>query len=386
MTYKVAIYCPDQHFFYKPTSIEANGAGGGLMARIRLAQALAQLGQQPIIIANVTEETTHQGVVYVPLQKKNSIKQVDILILISSGGELSLEPALDLNINAKLREVWLQGTIPIKGVEKLSPNYIVGASNFICETVQQEWGLSNPKLFTIYNGAAQYKPNWWNRKPTRDPYSLIYTSHPSKGLEASIAVLNYLRKEDQRFTLHVFGGDALWGGTDKAINVPGVIYHGTQGQQKTLQALQQANISLHLQARLEPFGMVVTEAMIHGSIPIASPVGAYNEIIHNGYNGFLVEGSHTSDEVHQHTAQLILQLTQSPEYSAYIRHHAYNMPWTWNTQAQTWINHWDWTLQNKGTTISTSNCKCPTCNGAWLLTADGYHCTQCGRYSQDGTS
>lgn len=386
MTYKVAIYCPDQHFFYDPASIEKNGAGGGLMARIRLAQALAKLGHQPTIIANLTGVTIHKGVTYLPLQKIASLKQVDVLILISSGGALSLEPALDLKIDAKLREVWLQGIIPIKGIERLSPDYIIGASNFICETVKSEWELPKPRLFSIYNGAVQWKPTWWVPKPIRDPYSLIYTSHPSKGLQASIEILNHLRKKDDRFTLHVFGGEALWGGIDQIVTEPGVIYHGTQGQEKVLQALQQANISLHLQARLEPFGMVVTESMLHGNIPIASTVGAYNEIIRDGYDGFLISGDHTSNEVHERVANLILRLTNMPEYAEYIRRHAMNMPWKWDTQAKTWIQHWDWSLKSKGEILPIEASKCGWCNGPWLLAADGYHCTNCGRYSRDGKS
>ncbi|HMZ06806.1 MAG TPA: glycosyltransferase family 4 protein [Anaerolineales bacterium] len=384
MTYKVAIYCPDQHFYYDPASIEKNGAGGGLMARIRLAQALARLGHQPYIIANLTGSTVHKGVTYLPLIQADALKDVDILIMISSGGALSLEPALNLKIQARLREVWLQGTIPIQAVERLPHDFIVGASNFICDTVENEWGLTNPKLFAIYNGAVVRKSHWWNAASTRDSFALTYTSHPSKGLDASIAVLNLLRKRDDRFKLHVFGGDALWGGKDQSVSVPGVIYHGTQGQDKVLKALEEANISLHLQARLEPFGMVVTEAMIHGSIPVASPVGAYNEIVRDGYDGFLVPGEHTSTEVHQKTANLIYNLATTPEYAEYIRRQALNMPWTWDTQAKTWLQHWDWALEKKGMTFSPDHSHCLRCEGAWLLTADGYHCTQCGRYSRDG--
>jgi glycosyltransferase involved in cell wall biosynthesis len=224
----------------------------------------------------------------------------------------------------------------------------------------------------------------WFSEPLRDPYSLVYISHPSKGLSAAIEVLNLLREKDKRFFLHVFGGDALWGGNDKTISIPGVVYHGTQGQQNVFKSLLRANISLNLQERLEPFGMVVTEAMKHGCIPIASPVGAYSETIKHGYNGFLIPGDHSSTEVHRQAADTIIQIVQAPHYAEYLRKQAMQMPWTWDTQARVWEQHWDWVLGEKGVTMHTAASYCRRCKGTWLLAADGYHCTTCGYYSQDG--
>lgn len=385
MTYQIVIYCPDQHILYDPTTPDRKGVGGGLMARIRLAQSLTKLGHSVTIVSHVSRATKHRGVEYLPLASVAAIKKtVDVLILISSGGALSLETAHSLNIQSRLMEVWLQGIIPIQGVDQLPYDYIVGASNFICDVVEREWGIPSTKLAGIYNGAALLPERWWSPRPARDPYSLTYISHPSKGLDAAIEVLNLLRKKDERFCLHVFGGDALWGGSDKAISAPGVIYHGTQGQRNVFQGLLRANISLNLQERLEPFGMVVTEAMKHGAIPVASPVGAYTETISHGYNGFLIPGNHQSSEVHQKAADLIAQLVRAPDYAEYIRRQAMQMPWVWDIQAKVWEQHWDWVLEKKGEILNTEASHCSRCQGDWLLTADGYHCTSCGRYSLNG--
>ena len=42
MTWDVVIYCPDTHILYDATLPDKRGVGGGLMARLRLAQALAE--------------------------------------------------------------------------------------------------------------------------------------------------------------------------------------------------------------------------------------------------------------------------------------------------------------------------------------------------------
>lgn len=384
MAYQVVIYCPDQHILYDPATPDIKGIGGGVIARIRLAQALARLGHRVSIISHVSRAVKHKGVDYLPLANATIAQTVDILILTSSGGALSLESARELNIQARLREIWLHGITRVQGVSSLQYDYAIGVSNFICNAVENEWGVSSARLISIYNGAAVLSTKWWHTHFPRDPYSLIYASHPSKGLDAAIKVLNILREKDERFKLHVFGGDALWGGMDKMISAPGVIYHGTQGQQNVFKYLQRSNISFHLQTIIEAFGMGATESMKHGCIPIASPLGAYSETIKHGYNGFLVPGDHQSSEVHQQTADIIAQLVRAPHYAEYIRHQAMQMPWTWDTQAKVWEQHWDWALEKKGETLHTPASHCRRCGGAWLLTADGYHCTTCSTYSRDG--
>jgi len=386
MTYKIIIYCPDRHILYHATTPDKEGVGGGIVARIRLAQNLAKLGHEVTLISNVSQPHVSQGATFLPLEEADKRREADVLLMMSSGDKLSLQSANSLPIESRLREVWVQGTLPIAGIEELNPDYIVAPSNFNRNVVKQEWQLSEEKLFVIYNGLTQLPSpkKWWKSEETRDPNSLIYFSHPSKGLDAAIAVLRLLRQQDTSFSLHVFGGNALWGGEDGNITEPGLIYHGTKGQKEVFQYLQKTNFSLHLQAREEPFGMVVTESMSQGCIPIASPVGAFPETIHHGINGFLISGDHQKETVHQKTAELILKTVQVPDYLDYIRHIGQNIPWTWENQSRVFAQHWSWELDQEGITMESSDIRCPSCGGSWLLTADGYHCLDCGLYSQEG--
>ncbi len=386
MTYKIIIYCPDRHILYHATTPDKEGVGGGIVARIRLAQNLAKLGHEVTLISNVSQPHVSQGAIFLPLEEADKSREADVLLMMSSGDKLSLHSANSLPIESRLREVWVQGTLPIAGIKELNPDYIVAPSNFNRNVVKQEWQIAEEKLFVIYNGLTQFPSpkKWWKPGETRDPYSLIYFSHPSKGLDAAIAVLRLLRQQDTRFSLHVFGGNALWGGEDGNITEPGLIYHGTKGQKEVFQYLQMTNFSLNLQAREEPFGMVVTESMSQGCIPIASPVGAFPETIHHGNNGFLVSGDHQKEIVHQKTAELIIKTVQVPDYLDYIRHIGQNIPWTWENQARVFAQHWSWELDQEGITMESSDIRCPNCGGSWLLTADGYHCLGCGLYSQEG--
>lgn len=380
MNYSVIIFCPDRHILFDASMPDKQGVGGGLMARLRLAQALVSQGHRVAIIAHVKREQVHQGVTYIPLESANTLQQADVLVMISSGGALSLESAGELKIEARLREVWVQGTIPIQGLPQARPDFIVPASNFLHETISAEWGVGkNVRLAVIYNGAPDLDAGRPAKPPQRDPFSLAYTSHPSKGLDAAMGVLQFLRKQEPRFKLHVFGGDALWGGEDKQFKGENVLFHGTQGQGKVLQALRSINFSMNLQRRLEPFGMVLTEAMKQGCIPVASPVGAYKELLKDHYNGFLVSGDAEAAETQEMAANLILKLLKVPDYLEYVRERAQDMPWTWDRQAQVWLAHWDWVLHQRGEFLEDET-RCPACEGNLLLAADGLHCVGCGRY------
>ncbi len=350
------------------------------MARIRLAQALARQGHHVTIIAHVTHPHRHRGVSYLPLSQISQKSRTDILIMTSSGGALSLEPALDLKITSKWREVWVHGTPYIKGLDQLLWDCITPVSNFICDVIKKEWPLVNPKQFTIYNGTSKrQKKRLWHISH-RNPFRLIYTSHPAKGLASALGVLKKLRAADQRYHLHVYGGDGLYGGKDMPLEkIEGVSYFGTRGQWEVLSALETASVSIHLQSIREGFGMTLTESMLHGAIPIASPVGAFPELLDHGKNDFLIFGDHLSDETQTLAAEWIHRLNQTPAYTNHVRFNAMNIPWTWDTMAKVRTEFWEWAICKKGT-FAPQKQGCNQCGYPLLLLADGFHCIGCGRY------
>lgn len=386
MAYKVLIYCPDAHIRYTAQTPEKEGVGGGVTARIRLAQALAGLGHEVTVLSNVPHAHESKGAQFIPLGKSGVPRDVDVLVMTTSGDRLSLLPAKDLPVKARLREAWVHGTIPVAGWERVDADYVVAVSNFIREVARDEWGVPEEDLFVIYNGYTKYpEMDVEGGPPERDPYALTYTSHPSKGLDAARGVLRILRERDERFTLHVYGGYALWGEDERPMQeAPGVEVHGLVGQERVAHALRKANVSLHLQSRLEPFALSLVEALGYGCIPIVSPVGGNREAVQDGYNGFWVEGDHRSEAAQRKAADLIYALVQEPDFADYLRKKAMNIPWTWEAQARAWAAHWRWVLEGEGETLGKPGYACPACGGPWLLAADGYHCLSCGRYSLVG--
>ena len=380
MIYTVTFYCPDTHIQYDGRTPYKKGVGGGITARIRMARALQRAGHRVTMVVNCAKQARIDGVEYRPLGEVKRIEG-DVLILNTSGGPLDLSPLLDLEVDVGLRAVWTSGTPRPGGLDDVGYNFVYAKSNFLRQVAQDEWGVPQDKIFVAYNGFEEgdFKQAEKSRVE-RDPYRLVYFSHPSKGLDTSLDVLHRLRSVDSRFHLVLFGGNQLWGQEDSGIpSDPGLDYRGLVGQKELIKALMSCSYSMNLQARLEPFGMVITESMRAGCVVIASPVGAYAELVRDGEDGFLIPGDHEAEDVRERAARLILKLARNPDAFDYIQRVARGVIWDTDTMVRAWEGHWRWWFGGQESHGDGMD-PCPTCGSQQLWLADGYHCTGCGRY------
>lgn len=387
--HRVSVYCPDRHIQYDGTTPDRSGVGGGVTARIRLARALARLGLHVTVICNCRRAHRTAGVTYQPLDGVNELV-ADVVVFNSSAGVPDLRPAHDLQVRAGLRLVRVDGVPKPIGLDEFRFDYLYTPSNFVRSVVLKEWGVPPEKLAVFHHGveSAHHRPQRMWGRDSRNPYRLVYAGHPDKGLPAALGILRILRERDSRFELHVFGGDGLYGKRDQnPPPEPGLVFHGTVGQPLLAKRLQENAFCLNLQARPEPFGLVLAEAMAAGCIPLVSPVGAFPEIVQNGLNGFIITGEYGDPSTWQRAASVVVALAGNPELAAYVREHAQRTPRTWDVVALSWVGHWAWA---RGQPVA-ENVKrqsgwippCPVCHGGQIALADGYHCVACGRYAPD---
>jgi glycosyltransferase involved in cell wall biosynthesis len=389
MKYRVSFFAPDRHIQYDASTPDRVGVGGGIMARIRLARALAEQGHEVSMIANCPRRCRIDNVLYVPLEEANSI-QADIAVPVTSGGDLDLSPFLDLDVEASLVVAWVHGPYRIRGLRRIDPDFIYMPSNFILDEVTGGWGIPPNKTFVTYNGATTLPEEALDKgKFRRDPLRVVYASHPSKGLEAALEVHRLLMAMNPSYELHIYGSPELWGQQDTGHRPieEGVVYHGMVPQYIVLQALQRANVSLSLQARDEGLPLIGLESMRSGCLLIASRVGGYTDIIENGRNGFIIDGDHTRQGTLARTAELIHYLVQHPLYADFVRREAQGIVWDWPTMARSWSGHWEWALASSSRMdrflLPPGVSQCHRCGGRFLPLADGYHCVGCGRYTLD---
>jgi len=384
MKYRVAFYCPDRHILYDAgRQPDKRGVGGGVVARIRLAQALASLGHEVELICNCPRRELHLGVNYVPLNEVRKI-EADVLVLTTSGDKLDISPVLKLELSVKLKILIVHGVPKINGIQEVSPDKFYLISNFIKDVVETEWGMDlKQRSFVTYHGVnrSYYHRDYWSSllKP-RDNFQLAYVGNPIKGRDTTLQVFRLLRKLDSRYRLAIFGDEKLWGGKISRIKIEaGVRNYGSVPQRKLAQLLLTCGFSLFLQTIREGFGLSLVETMTAGCIPIVSAVGAFPELIQHGKNGFLVTGDPMDSSTQQHVAELIHKLNQDHVQMEGIRKNAINSTLEWREVALAWEQHWDIILGNSNQHQTTQTC--PTCSNKMYDLADGLHCLNCGRFT-----
>ena len=382
MSYKVSFYSPDSHLVYDLHTLDTQGVGGGVTARIRIAHALAELGHIVTIYNNCPKEQNIDNVHYIPYEQADKIKS-DIFVASTSGDGLDLSRLGEIDLDTKLQILMVHGVDPPYGINLEKFDYLYALSNFVRDIIVNRWGIEAHKLCTSHRGVKEDHYQLPEDEISgRDPFGIIYTSHPSKGLEPAINILNILKRGDPRFSLHVYGGYQLWGEKEKTIDVvPNLNYHGLIGQRSLAHEMQKYSYALNIQDREEPFGIGLIEAMRAGCIVLASSVGAFPEIIHHGYNGFLVKGKSSDETTHQAASRIILGLTGNENDKHFIRRNALARPHNWKIVAEAWKGHWDWALSDSQLSMVTHDLGvCQSCGANWLPLADGLHCTGCGRY------
>lgn len=383
MTYKTIIYCPDSHIKYNLRTLDRHGVGGGITARVRIGHALADLGNSVEAYVNCPRDELIRHVQY---RHYSSLDRAaaDVFIVSSSGGAFDLSGLEKIKVKAKLRILMVHGLVIPENIRFDQFDYIYFPSNFIRERLGEQISFDQGRCFVAYRGIVEeyYRKNFIQK---RNPYHLVYTGHPSKGLEAAISIMRILRNEDSRFQLHIFGGNELWGepGTETP-SEPGIIHHGMIGQRRLARILQSIGFSLNLQAIQEGFGSAVSEALRAGCIVLASRVGAYPETIRNGWNGFFIPGDHQTEQTHQEAASLILRLIDHPAYMDFVRRNAIHTPVSWETIARAWVGHWRWHFNhpNGQQPNQKPNMDCALCHGKLIMLADGLHCVDCGNFQK----
>ena len=384
MANKIVIYCPDKHISYNIFTLNQIGVGGGITARVRIAHALARRGHKVHLYVNCPLNGIIEGVNYFHFSEYRKV-DADIFIASTSGDGLDLSSISGSKINARIKILLLHGDAKPKGYENTYFDFIYSPSNYINQKVTTNWRLPENRLFVTHRGIEDDLFNQEREHPPiRDQHRLIYAGHPSKGMDTAIALLRILQGHDPYFSLHIFGGNQLWGQPqEKRVDEPGVFFHGLIGQKNLALQMQKSSFSINLQSREEPFGMVVTESMRAGCIVLASSVGAYPELIQNDRNGFLIPGVHTHPATINLAAETILASMKDPKHISWMRRNAIVAPIKWDIVARAWEGHWNWFLDPFREKILNQGFDyrhCPICKDRLLQLADGLHCYDCGNY------
>jgi glycosyltransferase involved in cell wall biosynthesis len=378
VNFNVVIYSPDRHIYYDLNTLNHLGVGGGITNRVRLAHGLNQIGCRVQLFVNCPKNKTIEGVDYAYFDQFDINQKSDIFIASTSGGMLNLSDLYVERINAKLKILLIHGITKPTITDLDSFDYYYVPSNFIRNWIINNWNVESKKIFTCHLGVNKYL--YQNINPKKNKFRIMYCGHPDKGLQSAISVLELLRGLEKKYHLWVFGDSALWG--EEVLRMQkheNVKYFGTIGQEALARNLQKCRYGLFLQEIPEAFGLSVIEAMSAGCIPIASPVGALNETITNGFNGLFIQGDHENSNTHQLAAAEISKLTVNQRYSDFLVENGMRSVMDWKSVAEIYTSHWIRILDQKSNQLNSRvSDECPICGGYIYSLIDGYHCEECG--------
>lgn len=117
-----------------------------------------------------------------------------------------------------------------------------------------------------------------------------------KGADLMLEIFDQLRYKN--VTFHVYGRvDSEYLEILSVLKLKKVVFYGKYSPGESLEQLQKCHLSLHLSCWPETFCITLSEVWNLGVIPIVSDLGALNERVQNGINGFITRHDEAGDVV-----------------------------------------------------------------------------------------
>jgi glycosyltransferase involved in cell wall biosynthesis len=226
-------------------------------------------------------------------------------------------------------------------VEDRTWDGIVCVSHFVKNHFLEKTRIPREKYCVIHNGVDPALFKFQYRFIKRNPHRIVFASHPVKGLDRVIRIVDSLRKTvSDRFHLDVFGGYKLWGQDQPELKLTDalVTFHGLLPQRELIRRLFACSFMINLYDIPEGFGLIYPQAMKAGIICIVSNVGGVSEVIRDGLNGFLVHDPLQTESAGKDAERIIAHLLKNPGMMAEIRRNGMRYNRGWKEVAEDFVN------------------------------------------------
>jgi len=331
----VAIYCPDTNI---PLSLQALGSKavrGGKAAILQTANALARKGVEVTVFGTAVEPASAHRVTLLPLEAGAGSYDVAIF---TTGAEGHFRQPAAQRLQAKLRVFWVRG--PVKVEPPLGPiHWIVAPAAFIAERGVREWGFPPGNTVVIRGEAVPARLKAAEvRTSARNPLRGVFLSHPAKGLDLILAVLQSLREKGLPIEPDVFGSPAFWQQDQRFLHaLPSwVQLRGEIPQKEASRFLTQYGFMPYFVRWEDGYSLATVEAMAAGVVVFVSAHGSNREFVVDGVTGVPVpmRGS----EPDAAAAEKALEhYFQHPEAYEPMRLASSRAVATWDERAAEWL-------------------------------------------------
>jgi glycosyltransferase involved in cell wall biosynthesis len=336
----VVIVCPDLNIRLSAGRLETAPTGGGKVAVLSLAQAWADLGHDVTITAANVLAGEAGRLRFLSLQ--GFAGQFDVAIYIT--GSLGHFRNLELSeIRANKNLFWVNGPCQVEPPACERLDWYIAPSNFMYNRVVAEWGYPANRTSVITGGSVVERLEEFE-SPARDDYAFVYFSHPQKGLQPALDLLNSVYPAYPRLRLEVHGSDRLWSDAAPVTAPPTssdwIHYRGEMAHDSIAAILPEFGALLYLTTREDGFCCSLAEALAAGLIVIASDHGPNSEYIQHGRNGFLVPCDQDNRPNLEIARDILVDYLKTPARFHHIRAAAKRSVSTWAEQARAWQEVW----------------------------------------------
>jgi len=340
----VCIYTGPAYERWTSKTINTTGIGGSETCAALLAEQFAKRGLRSILVGDCQGEEGHiNNVEYIDWRKYDQFKSTNYVdYFISSRTTVPLDHPIKNGKNfIWVHDIWLQQITHSEAITKficLSPWHV--------DFFSQHHGVPKDRIYIQPNGLDLSR---YDGAPSieKDPYKLIYSSSPDRGLLTLLYQFPVLKKKFPKLTLHVFYGFENWekaikqrGSKDeqdhmnailKLMKQDGVIYGGRISQKRLAAEQLSAALWVYPTFFTETFCLTAIESMYAGAVPITTRVAALETTVPDDCG---IKDTNVERFI-DHVTGLIENSTRLQTYRRKGRQHAASF--SWDNTVDNWL-------------------------------------------------
>jgi len=287
----VAIYTGQAWENWTINSINTTGIGGSETCAAMLAKKFAEKGYRSILFGHCEgAEGRYDNVEYIHYTKFDKFKDANYIDYFISSRKVS--PLLHRIPNGK-NYVWSHDIFIPEAINRGLPldniNKYICLSPWHVDFFSKHHSVPTDQIYIQGNGLDLSR---YDRRHSieKDPYRLIYSSSPDRGLLTLLQMFTGWKQEFSQLNLHIFYGFDNWKKAIKHRNTPdevrtlemieslmeqpGVTYHGRISQARLAEEQMKTSLWVYPTTFTETYCITATECMLAGAVPICTTVAA----------------------------------------------------------------------------------------------------------------
>lgn len=176
----------------------------------------------------------------------------------------------------------------VKYIVQHKPDVVLAPSEFTIHMLKKNHIFENSRSIVVPNAIEIGKPSHFQKDYKSIDFLYVGSLSKHKGVDVLISAFKEL--EFTNITLHIVGTGNYSENIKKIANDdPRIIFHGFVSESELSYLYKKANVTVVPSIWYEPFGLIIIESFKHGTPVLGSRIGGIQEIIEDGYNGFLFE-------------------------------------------------------------------------------------------------